>query len=137
LTAGEIRRAVRIVLAAQDIAEAEISVAVVSDDEIHRVNREHLAHDFPTDVISFLYESDESPRRIEGEIVVSADTAAREAPRHGWEARSELLLYVVHGLLHLSGFDDLSPAVKRVMRREERRMMALLGVEKAARPGRG
>jgi probable rRNA maturation factor len=145
LPAADLRRAARLVLAAQNIREADISVAIVSDPEIHRVNREHLAHDFPTDVISFLYDVEvlpktdgaeactKPPRRIEGEVVISAETAARQGPTHGWSPQSELLLYLVHGLLHLCGFDDLSPGVKRIMRREEQAMLRLLDIDPPAR----
>jgi probable rRNA maturation factor len=115
-------------------------VAIVSDVKIHAINREHLDHDFPTDVISFLYsgrralEESRGPgpaRRgagleIEGELVVSDETALREAPSHGWPPASELELYLVHGLLHLCGYDDLSQPERRVMRRRERELMALI-----------
>jgi len=139
LAAARLKAVTRAVLEDEQVASAEISLAIVSDEEIHRVNREHLDHDFPTDVISFLYASDQSPtskqgeagskrrgagQAIEGELVVSDETARREAPRHDWSAQSELELYVVHGLLHLCGYDDLTPAERRVMRRREREVIA-------------
>jgi probable rRNA maturation factor len=139
LGAVEIRETVRKVLKLEHVADAEISVAVLDDAAIHAINRNHLGHDFPTDVISFVYESARSapparsePRgsglKIEGEIVLSAETARREASRHGWSARSELQLYIVHGLLHLCGYDDLTPAEKRSMRRRERAVLKELGI---------
>lgn len=139
LTANEIRAAVRRILDLEQVVAAELSVAVVDDAAIHEVNRDHLGHDYATDVISFLYDSrpaaspsSKSPRGsglvIEGEIVVSAETARREAPRQGWTARSELLLYIAHGLLHLCGYDDLTPSEKRIMRRRESVMSRELGL---------
>jgi len=61
-----------------------------------------------------------------GEICVSVDAAAAFAKRHGREVAEELLLYVVHGWLHLAGYDDLQPARRRVMRGAERRAMGIL-----------
>jgi probable rRNA maturation factor len=140
LPAARLKAVVLAVLEDERVVSAELSIAIVSDDEIHRVNREHLDHDFPTDVISFLYSAErestpkgQGPARrgagltLEGEIVVSDETARREAPKHGWPADSELELYLVHGLLHLCGYDDLTPAEKRIMRRRERELISLLG----------
>jgi probable rRNA maturation factor len=139
LGAKGIRDAVRRILDLEQVASAELSVAVIDDAAIHKINRDHLGHDFPTDVISFVYGSSRAapaissaPRgaglSIEGEIVVSAETALREAPKHGWTARSELLLYIAHGLLHLCGYDDLTPSEKRIMRRRERSALQVLGI---------
>jgi probable rRNA maturation factor len=139
LTANEIRAAVCRILSLERVAGAELSLAVVDDAAILQVNRDHLGHNYATDVISFLYDSQraasassKAPRGaglvIEGEIVVSAETARREAPRHGWAARSELLLYIVHGLLHLCGYDDMTPSEKRIMRRRERAVLKGLGL---------
>jgi probable rRNA maturation factor len=138
LSQARLKEVIRVVLEDEQVESAELSVAIVSDDEIHRVNREHLDHDFPTDVISFLYSSGrESPKGrgrspsrrgaglvIEGELVVSDETARREAPKHDWPAAAELELYVVHGLLHLCGYDDRTPGERRVMRRRERELIA-------------
>ena len=87
-----LRTAIARVLTAERIDSAEISLALVDDSEIHRVNREFLGHDYPTDVISFLLNdevdsSDESSCAelpLEGELIVSTETALREAAAHGW-----------------------------------------------------
>lgn len=122
-------------LRAEQVASADIAVALVDDPRIHDVNREHLGHDYPTDVISFLYESSEEPAageksrgqglRLDGELVVSVETAVREAALHGWSATDELTLYLVHGLLHLCGYDDLTDAEQRVMRQRERNILQI------------
>lgn len=109
--------AVRRVLADRADSNATVSLAVVSDPEIHEINRRFLAHDEPTDVISFVLEDSEA--QFSGEIVVSFDTAAREALHYGWAVESELLLYVIHGALHLAGYDDTSPELQREMRTQE------------------
>ncbi len=94
------------------VSHASISVALVDDRRIAELNAAHLAHDGPTDVLTFdlLDEENRSGdtynHRIEGEIVVSVDTAAREAESRGLDITTELALYVVHGTLHLLGFDD-------------------------------
>jgi probable rRNA maturation factor len=103
----------------------EISIALVCDSEIHLINRQHLQHDYPTDVISFdLTESDES---LEGEIIASVETADREAPEHGWQGDDELLLYVIHGMLHVVGLLDKTEQDSLEMRAAEKHYLALFG----------
>lgn len=111
-----------------NIDSFEVSIAVVDDLTIHELNREHLEHDWPTDVISFIFESNEATRRVEGEIVASWDTAKRLAADAHWRPEDELLLYVVHGLLHLAGLDDIEPEDEKEMRSAERDCMVALKV---------
>ncbi|MBL8829892.1 MAG: rRNA maturation RNase YbeY [Planctomycetaceae bacterium] len=122
-----LRRAVEFILKEARLTEATISVAIVDDPQIHEINRKFLQHDYPTDVISFVLESDEG--RLEGEVIVSADTAATVAARLAWPVEHELLLYVVHGVLHLVGYDDLDPDSLREMRTREREVLAEFGIE--------
>jgi probable rRNA maturation factor len=128
-----LRTGVRRVLEWERVPEAEISVAVVDDAAIRELNRRHLQHDYPTDVLSFLLER-EGPaglrraRRIEGEVVVSAETARRRAAEFGWHPAWELLLYAVHGTLHLCGYDDRTPAQRRQMRQRERSILQNWGM---------
>lgn len=119
-----ITKAVEVIACEYGWSEAEISVAVVDDEEIHRVNRQFLQHDYPTDVISF--DTTESDTVLEGEIVVSVDTARRIAEENGWNGDHELLLYVVHGMLHIVGLDDKAAADIEEMRKAERHFMELL-----------
>jgi len=104
-----------------------LSIAIVDDPTIHELNRKFLDHDYPTDVLSFVLEQE--PGRLEGEVIVSADTAQRTAEKLSWTAGDELLLYVVHGTLHLVGHDDLSDEPRAAMRKAERAYLARLGVE--------
>ena len=140
ISEDRIREIVEGPLRAERVVEAEISVALIDDSAIHRVNRDHLDHDFPTDVISFLFEEEivggesDSPlrgagKRIEGEVLVSGDTAVREAAKFGWSAEDELALYLVHGLLHLCGYDDLTEEEQPIMRNQERAVLALWGLK--------
>lgn len=121
-----LREAIELVLRRAGIAQAEISVAVVDDPSMHELNRRYLNHDEPTDVLSFVLEADSDA--LDGEIIVSADTAASTALQFGWAAENELLLYLIHGALHLVGYDDLDPAAKSEMRRQERACLAHFGL---------
>jgi probable rRNA maturation factor len=83
---------------------------------------EHLGDPTPTDVMSFLVDD-------AAEIVVSVQTAARVAKRLGHAVRAEIALYVVHGLLHTLGFDDVRVRDRQRMRVAEREVLATLGLE--------
>ncbi len=122
-----LRRAVRMVLHDAGITEATMSVAVVDDPTICDLHRRHLGLDEPTDVLSFPL--DEGKGAFEGEVVVGAGTAKRQAQRYGWAPADELLLYVLHGVLHLVGHDDRTRAQRAAMRACEGRYLARFGLE--------
>ncbi|MCL4157187.1 UNVERIFIED_CONTAM: hypothetical protein GTU68_012164 [Idotea baltica] len=111
------------VLKCEEVQSAEVVVALVDDATIHEVNREHLQHDYPTDVISFLYDAEEPV--LDGELVVSTETAVRAAQSYGWSPVDELRLYIAHGLLHLCGYDDLSDDEQAIMRDRERAVLKI------------
>lgn len=115
------------VLAEAEITAGSLSIVVVDDPTIHDLNRRFLDHDYATDVLSFTLES--RPGYLEGEVIVSADTAAATAPEFGWPAEHELLLYVLHGLLHLVGYNDKGDLETAEMRSAERRILAVCGIE--------
>jgi probable rRNA maturation factor len=115
------------VLAAEAILAAEISVAIVNNTTIHEINRRHLDHDCPTDVISFVL-SEPGDDCLSGELVVSAEMAVEMAERDGVSSFTELSLYMIHGLLHLCGHDDLTEAGAAGMRRREAEMLTLAGL---------
>jgi probable rRNA maturation factor len=123
--APRLAAAVHMVLADAGCTAATVSVAIVDDPTIHRLNRQFLEHDYATDVLSFVLVE---PPHLEGEIVASIDTATREAAEVDWPAEHELLLYVVHGALHLAGYRDKEPADAVAMRAAERSILARLGV---------
>jgi probable rRNA maturation factor len=126
---ARLKRAVRGVLMAAGIRSAEISIAIVTDERMQELNRQYLEHDYPTDVLSFALEHDEEAKYLDGEIIASSDYAAREAARYGWSAGDELLLYIIHGCLHLVGHDDTTPAGKAAMRAAETEHLAALGLK--------
>ena len=108
-----------------------IDISVVDDVMIHEINRRWLQHDYPTDVLSFVF--DRNNNRLEGEIIVSVETATTMAPDYGWSIEDELFLYVIHGVLHLIGCDDKSPEQEKEMRRQERRFLAKYGLNNSNR----
>jgi probable rRNA maturation factor len=124
---GRLLDAAQRVLADSRFASASISLAVVDDPMIHALNRQFLHHDWPTDVLSFVLDASES--HLNGEVVLSADTAAAAAAEGGWTPAEEQLLYVIHGMLHLVGLDDESETDAGRMRAAERYYLRECGVE--------
>lgn len=121
-----LREACTAALSLRHFDRGEIGIRVTTDLAIHQINRDHLGHDYPTDVISFSYSA--TPPRIEGELVVSVDTATERANDLGWSLEHELLLYVIHGTLHITGMDDHKPEDRLAMRGAERQVMLQLGI---------
>jgi probable rRNA maturation factor len=107
--------------------EGELSLAFLTDKALARIHADFLANPSTTDVITF---EGKAALGSGGEICVSADTAAAYAAQHGHDFSQELTLYVVHGWLHLAGYDDLKPEKKRLMRVAEKRAMTLLAAAK-------
>ncbi len=119
--------AVQRVLRGEGIPSGTISLALVDDPTMHELNRRYLQHDEPTDVLSFVLERREDA--LEGEVILSVDTAATACQRFGWTRDDELLLYAVHGALHLVGYDDRCPDDQQRMRQREQHYLAACGVE--------
>jgi len=175
LDENRLQAAVVRALAIEQVASAVLSISIVDNSAIHKINRDHLQHDYPTDVISFqldfvsaddlqcddevenddedLLDEDDSEddaeidddsvdvtdcelltegraagAAIEGEIIASAETAVSMATDGEWSAEAELILYIVHGLLHICGYDDLTPEEKCIMRARERAILSELGL---------
>jgi probable rRNA maturation factor len=109
---------VRRVLQGEGIEVASISLTLVDNSTIHRINREHLEHDWPTDVITFPL-SDSSERVLVGELIISVEMAVVTAAAIKADPWAELSLYIVHGLLHLCGYDDGAQDDSKRMRARE------------------
>jgi probable rRNA maturation factor len=101
----------------------ELSIVFLSDAALAKLHADFLHDPTPTDVITF---EGHPALGVAGEICVSVDTAASYARRHRGKFSRELLLYVIHGWLHLAGYDDLQPVKKRRMRAAEARALRLL-----------
>lgn len=103
---------------------AELGVHLVPAREMARVNWDFLRHEGSTDVITFDHGS--TARHLHGELFVSVADAVRQADEFGTRWDAEVARYVVHGILHLCGHDDLRPDLRRAMKREENRLMRWL-----------
>lgn len=97
----------------------ELSIAILTDAAIHELNRRYLGHDYPTDVLAFPLDP--------MEIAVSAERAVAEAARRKVTPLAELMLYVVHGILHLAGYDDHEPDAAREMHEVTLKLLRKLG----------
>ncbi|HXB60464.1 MAG TPA: rRNA maturation RNase YbeY [Candidatus Acidoferrales bacterium] len=103
------------------ITETDLGIVIVSAEEMARLNEEFLNHKGPTDVITFDYKNPEL--LIPGEIFVCIEEAKRQAKEFKTTWQSEVVRYVVHGILHLSGYDDLQPAARKKMKLVEGRLV--------------
>src|SRR6516165_2302600 len=124
---GQMREIVRTVLDGENEPQAEISLAFVDNATIHTLNKRYLDHDEPTDVLSFPL-SEPNAKRLAGELVIGVEVAQAQAQERGHDVQQELALYVIHGLLHLCGYDDKTDAGAQEMRRRERHYLAALGL---------
>ena len=103
-----------------------------TDRSMKKYNAELVGHEGSTDVITFAYLEDADgffPGEVGVELIINPDAAAREGEKRGTGYSRELALYLVHGLLHAAGEDDLAPGARRRMRRRERDVMAALARE--------
>ncbi len=107
----------------------EVSLALVSDSVIRNVNSRFLEQDELTDVIAFTYEKDDKERRLEGEIVLNASQAARVSRNLRHDAFVELMLYAVHGALHLLGWDDSTPAARNALNHKAVLILRSYGIQ--------
>lgn len=108
------------------IRSFEILILIVDDSTIAQLNLRHLNHEGPTDIITFPV-SDPGDDHLEGELVISAPWAVRVAVENGDDPFDELVLYVVHGILHLIGLDDLSEKDAENMKRKEFEVLSSIG----------
>lgn len=101
--------------------ELEIGIHLVSAREMATVNWQFLQHEGSTDVITFDHGS--TANRLVGELFISIEDAEQQATEFGTDWNSELARYVIHGLLHLRGYEDLTPGPRRAMKRLEGRLL--------------
>lgn len=133
LDRGRLREIAKAVLQGEGIAAAKVSLAFVDNVTIHRLNKQFLDHDEPTDVLTFPLNGP-GAKTLEGEIVIGAEVSQTQAAERGHDEQAELALYVIHGILHLCGYDDTTPAAIRKMRDRERHYLQQLGLPAIADP---
>ena len=110
-------------LAALGRAAGVVDLLIVDDAEIRRLNRRHRGVGRRTDVLAFPLEVPGARGSLVGQVVISADTARRQARRLGVPLATELDLLVTHGVLHLVGYDDRDRVEARLMHEREREIL--------------
>ena len=124
--AADVRRDARRMLAVLGV-DAELSIALIGDAEMHALNRDWRGKDRPTDVLAFaLREGEDAALHPEmlGDVVISLDTAARQAAARGATPADEVRVLLAHGILHLLGYDhERSPAEARRMFAKQRALL--------------
>lgn len=106
------------------LTEGELGIHLVGAKEMARVNWQYLQHEGSTDVITF--DHSENDKTFNGELFICVDDAISQAKEFQTTWQSELVRYAVHGVLHLLGYNDLKPHLRRVMKREENRLVKQL-----------
>jgi probable rRNA maturation factor len=104
-----------------EIEEAELGIVLIGAREMASMNEKFLGHEGPTDVITFDYS--EKRKQLHGEVFVCVDVAGTQAKEFGTSRQSEIVRYVVHGILHLVGHDDLRASARKKMKREDGRLV--------------
>jgi len=126
VSSEEVRSAMSTVLNGEDKDYTSVSVLLVSDDEIQEVNKKYLGHDYATDVVTFPLHETTDP--IEGEIYVSLQTTERNSNLYGNTHPNEIIRVVIHGILHLTGYDDSTPELRDEMKKKEDHYLKLVEV---------
>jgi probable rRNA maturation factor len=99
----------------------ELSIVLVGAKEMAQINEKFLGHEGPTDVITFDYS--EGNKGLSGEIFICPEVAEKQAKKFKTTRQAEVVRYVVHGILHLAGHDDLNPVARKKMKKEEGRLV--------------
>lgn len=122
--AAALRRLLAHVLEAEGCRLHYLGIVLADHATVLELNRTYLDHDYLTDVLSFRLADDAPPEVIDGEVYVDLDTAAERHAEFGASFEEEAFRYAVHGLLHLAGYDDATPAQKAQMHAREDRYLA-------------
>ena len=123
----KLRKLVRTICKRFKLSEATISIAIVGDSQIRKLNRRYLNRDSTTDCLSFELSDDDERCPKLFELVVNAEKAIKEANLRGHSQEDELALYITHSLLHNLGFDDSQRAKAEKMRQTEDEILKQLG----------
>ncbi|MEM6733107.1 MAG: rRNA maturation RNase YbeY [Myxococcota bacterium] len=130
MTSDRLRTIAAAILDGLDERNSELSVVMTDDETIRELNRVHRGKDKATDVLSFSQVEGElfpGEKRVLGDVVISLDTAARQAESIGHSLEDEVKRLLVHGVLHLLGHDHVHGGPQaRKMKREENRILPLI-----------
>ncbi len=138
-----LRRRAEKMLGHLGLGAVELSVALVDDGAIHELNRTYRHKDKPTDVLAFPLQemaplgpaTRKLPVGLLGDVILSVETAQRQASRHRHPLLAELTMLLAHGLLHLLGHDHQTDAQERVMTARTRDLTTAASARRPARPG--
>ncbi len=124
IASPRVRQEINSVLKFLDSADSEVSILIVDDEEIAEINHQYLDRNWPTNVIAFsMREGDfgEINPHVLGDIIISVDTALRDARQGGLSFEDEFVYLIIHGLLHLLGYDhETSEEDAKIMQEKEK-----------------
>lgn len=121
--------------------DSEVSITFVTNEEIHRINREYRDKDQPTDVISFALEElgegevqiiGEGIPRVLGDIIISTDRTREQAQEYGHSFERELGFLAVHGFLHLLGYDHMTEDEEKIMFGKQDEILSSFGLDRGS-----
>jgi len=121
-----IKQVAETVLSGEKVADAEITIVLVDDDYIKKLHKDYLNENDTTDVLSFQLEDFQDTNLLEGEIYANANQIERQAVEYGVSMDNELYRIVIHGILHLIGYDDQTPGEKTTMTKKEDFYLSIL-----------
>ncbi len=124
IKSSNIKRAVKEVLRKEG-RDARLSIVLVDNSRIKELNKQYFNSDVVTDVISFPLSNNKNS--LSGEVIVSVETAVDTAGKRNISVEGEIVLYILHGILHLLGYDDDNEGDARVMHEEESKILKTLG----------
>lgn len=122
-----LKKLVKVICNRFKLSKATISIAIVDDAQIRKLNKQFLNQDFPTDCLSFNLSNNGTSSVKSFELVVNAEMAIRQANQRGHSSEAELALYITHGLLHNLGFDDSTQSQAKKMHDTEDEILRQLG----------
>jgi probable rRNA maturation factor len=126
----------QILQAEKIVAKSEVSLVLTGDEKIHALNKQYLEEDRTTDVLSFPMNEQSKTRTIFvnipdgkrhlGEVIISYPQAVKQAEEHGHSVKREVVILLIHGILHLFGYDHDIPERKKVMNRRESAILQII-----------
>ena len=137
LNPSQILKITKTILRHEGVDKASLSIVFATRQRIKALNKKFLHRDYGTDVLAFdlsdnavsRQKSQRKPKIVVGDIIISTDAALKNAKTYETALSREITLYVIHGILHLLGFDDHSPRDIKKMRKKEQELLDYLGIK--------